>query len=92
MFALRPLLRTRKFRAAAARIPRIGNGAGHRHTAVIPACGLHPQTSYWLSRPNEMVRIKTILLIVNGDAGKLGSRSNTGPFRPGAVKDLRTIR
>jgi hypothetical protein len=29
------------------------------------ACPLHPQTSYWLSDPNEMVAIKTFLIIVN---------------------------
>ena len=29
------------------------------------ACPLHPQTSYWLSDANEMVAIKTFLIIVN---------------------------
>jgi hypothetical protein len=29
------------------------------------ACPPHPQTSYWVSRANEMAAIKTILIIVN---------------------------
>ena len=29
------------------------------------ACPLHPQTSYWLGRANEMAPINTILIIVN---------------------------
>jgi hypothetical protein len=29
-----------------------------------------PQTSYWLGDANEMVAVKTILIIVNGDHGR----------------------
>jgi hypothetical protein len=36
-----------------------------RKRAPTAACPLHPQTSYWLSDANEMVAIKTFLIIVN---------------------------
>jgi hypothetical protein len=36
-----------------------------RNRAPSAACPLHPQTSYWLSDANEMVPIKTFLIIVN---------------------------
>jgi hypothetical protein len=29
-----------------------------------------PQTSYWLGEANEMVAVKTILIIVNGGPGR----------------------
>jgi hypothetical protein len=42
-------------------------GSSPERSASAPsaACPLHPQTSYWQSDANEMVAIKTFLIIVN---------------------------
>src|ERR1700691_2719877 len=43
----------------------IAPARGAKARSLGSACPLHPQTSYWLGRANEMAPVNTILIIVN---------------------------